>query len=122
MTATLTRPPTVEQQAHAAASLVHARDGLATVLLYIAERTAIETVDDACEALEPALAALDQPERRERAAAITEAAADAHGTWHPGRPDRQLAAARLAALVLTAADRVLRVLRYDACVCREVHS
>ena len=120
MTATLTRPPTAQQQALAAASLVHARDGLATTLLYLAERVAVETVDDACAVLEPAMAALDQPERHDRAVAIADAAGDAHGTWYEGHPDRERAAAHLTALVITAADRVIRVLRYDACVCREV--
>jgi hypothetical protein len=118
---TLARPSTAAM-AHAAASLVHARDGLATVLLHLAEAGARLTVSDGIDLILPALAALDGAERHQLASRITLAAGDAHGTWHEGRPDRDQAAARLVALVLAAADRVLHVIRYDACTCREVRS
>jgi hypothetical protein len=118
---TLARPTTVEQ-AHAAASLVHARDGLATTLLHLAEDGALLDITQACQRIEPALAALDQPERHQRALGITDAAYAAHGTWYEGHPDRDQAAARLVHLVLAAADRVIHVIRLDACLCREVRS
>lgn len=117
--ATMARPSSATV-AHAAASLVHARDGLSTVILHIAEGAVPLTITEACAHIEPALAALDQPERHQRALGLADAAYQTHGEWYEGHPDRQQAAARLAHLALAAADRVIHVIRYDACVCREV--
>lgn len=120
MTAATLPRPTSAAVAQAAASLVRARDGLAHTLLLLAEQTCAGTLEQAREVLEPLLAALDGAERRQLADALTRAAYEAHGPWYPGCPDRDQSAAWLAALAVTAANRVLHVLRYDACVCTAV--
>lgn len=125
---TLTAAPAVPERttqavAAAARSLVAARDGLMATLLHLAEETACETEDRAVEVITLVLGALPVDEQQRRAGDMAVLAHDTWGTFDPYlTPDRDAAHDRLITAARVAAERVIHVLRVDACLCREVRS
>lgn len=124
-TTTLPAPADIHPSAEIAAaarSLVHARDGIVTILLHLAEQTACGTYARATEVISPLLAALTDDERRWRAHDLVFWAQHVHAPWtdDPDRRDPSEATDYLRQAALQAADRVIHVLRVDACLCREV--
>lgn len=123
---TLTAVPVVPERttqamAAAARSLVAARDGLMTTLLHLAEQTACDTEDHAVAVVAPLLAALPAEEQQQLARDLVVQAHNVWGEFDPNR-GRTFDHDFVIALARAAADRVMYVLRVDACLCREVRS
>lgn len=125
---TLTAVPVVPERtsqnvAAAARSLVAARDGLMATLLHLAEHTACDAEDHAVSIVSPLLAALPAEEQHRWTVGLVVRAYAVYGRYDPANPtDRDGANDLLIAWAQAAADRVIRVLRVDACLCREVRS